>query len=427
VTKVDFKVASNNLNVDEILAPSAAGEGKPAETGPVTTGDEPLSLPVLPDVVVKGTVAAAKITVKKIDVTRLNTRIDVTKAAISMATNAALYTGSITQTLSVKLPSAQAVSFENVFNAEHIEANDFTSRFKTLLPSGPGASPIFARLGGLDGVLSGKMTLKSRFSGNGGTVNQIKKNLVGEILLDIFDGRIAPNRTVQAVFSATSKVGEIMKMAGRPSPFEGSGEIAFRKLHNKITVKDETVTLDDFTFDSKEGDWLVRGTVGFNAVMNMNLSDKLTPPLSGQLLSGQKKASGAAQKGVSAVAGKLGAAGGLVQSAADAGMEAVSIPADKQGRVTMNIGLAGPVDSPQPRWNGFGAPGDKEGPKAQAAKSSPKQQAKQQAQQQVQRKTQEVKAQAAQQVQKAAEPVKQEVNKAADKAKEALKKKKLPF
>ena len=216
---------------------------------------------------------------------------------------------------------------------------------------------------------------------------------------------------LKTVFSGAEKVNEAFKLAGQPSPFGTVGNMEFKKLHNTIRVRNETVSMDDFTFDSKEGNWNIKGTVTFAGALDFNLADKLTPPLSGKLLSGQNKAGNAAKKGVDAISGRLGAAGNLVNAAADKGLEAVSIPKDREGRVTCNLGLVGTVDSPKPRWGGFGAAGDKAGGEAQTAKKeAPKQQ------------VQQVKQQAVQKVQKAAEPVKQQVQQGADKAKQALKK-----
>jgi len=410
--KVELKIVSNNLNLDEILGEPAPETPAPqAEAGPATTGDEPLVLPELPNVAVDGSVIAKKITLKKINITNVNTKLSVRPAAIELGTTASLYTGSITHKFRLDLPSTSKLAFQNTFNAERLEANDFIVHFKDLVKTDGNSSPFMRKIKELDGVLYGKMSMKSNFTSTGGSVNQIKKNLIGEILLDVFDGRLTPNSMLKTVFSGAEKVNEAFKLAGQPSPFGTVGNMEFKKLHNTIRVRNETVSMDDFTFDSKEGNWNIKGTVTFAGALDFNLADKLTPPLSGKLLSGQNKAGNAAKKGVDAISGRLGAAGNLVNAAADKGLEAVSIPKDREGRVTCNLGLVGTVDSPKPRWGGFGAAGDKAGGEAQTAKKeAPKQQ------------VQQVKQQAVQKVQKAAEPVKQQVQQGADKAKQALKK-----
>ncbi|MFH0920245.1 MAG: AsmA family protein [Fibrobacterota bacterium] len=414
--KVELKVVSNNLNLDEILGEPAAESPAQTEAGPATTGDEPLVLPELPNVVVDGTVIAKKITLKKIDVTNVNTKLSVRPTAIDLGTTASLYTGSITHKFRLDLPSTSKLAFQNTFNTERLEANDFITRFKDLVKTDGKSSPFIRKIKEMDGVLYGKMSMKSSFASNGGSVNQIKKNLVGEILLDVFDGRLTPNSMLKTVFSSAEKVNEAFKLTGQSSPFGTVGNMEFKKMHNTIRVKDETVSMDDFTFDSKEGNWNIKGTVTFAGALDFNLADKLTQPLSGQLLSGQEKAGGAAKKGVTALSNKLGAAGAIVNAAADKGFEAVSIPKDREGRVTCNLGLVGSVDSPKPKWNGFGAAGDKAGGEAQTAK---KETPKQQVQQQVQK----VQQQAQQKVEKAAEPVKQQVQQGTQKAKDVLKKK----
>ncbi len=100
------------------------------------------------------------------------------------------------------------------------------------------------------------------------------------------------------------------------------------------------------------GDWKARGSIGFDAVMDMAVSTRLSKQVSGKIL--------ALEGGVKGVAKSL-LAGTQLASAAGFIDNLSLIPHDNEGRISLKFALTGPVDEPKVGSLDFGEVGREKG------------------------------------------------------------------
>jgi hypothetical protein len=181
--------------------------------------------------------------------------------------------------------------------------------------------------------------------------------------------------------------------------------INFRDLGATIRLANGAAIFENLKIMSDVADWDAKGRVGFDALMDMAVSSRLSKEISGRLLAAE-----------SAVKGGLKNALGGTQLAGAAGLldNMSLIPRDGEGRVTLKFGLGGPVAQPKVTGIAFGA-GTAGASEKKAA--TPQQQVREQVKQVVEQKKEEVK----QVVEEKKEEAKQEVKKAEEQVKQKAK------
>jgi hypothetical protein len=358
-TMIDFTVDSPNWNVDSMMKKTEkkatpTDEGQPSDDGAM---DKPIEVAKLPNVIMKGQIKFAKLRASSLDFTNLVATLNYKDGIFDVATKSNLYTGMIEHNAKLDLTQKKGLKLSQSFNLDKLEANDFISHFNDSLTVKPTRMKpkLFDLLKELDNVVYGKLTMKSSFATMGETPNLLKKNLTGKINADIFDGKIMKNMMLGAMQSTGGKANKLLERLGKGSlPFDG-GQIDFKKLTSAIRIENENVVFDTIDALTPRGDWKVDGKLGFDTSINFNVAVKLTKDMSTRLTALQGKTKGAAKKMAGALEGRLGAGlANRVENLAENAVDEGTVDADKDGRVTLNIGLTGLARTPKAVWRGFG-------------------------------------------------------------------------
>jgi hypothetical protein len=121
--------------------------------------------------------------------------------------------------------------------------------------------------------------------------------------------------------------------------------INFRDLATKVRLSSGRALFDDLKIASDVGDWQAKGSVGFDALMDMAVSTKLSKEISNRILAVEGKAKGLAKNALQGT--KFAAAAGILDNIN-------VIPRDNEGRVTLKFGLGGMVANPKIASIAFG-------------------------------------------------------------------------
>ncbi len=121
-------------------------------------------------------------------------------------------------------------------------------------------------------------------------------------------------------------------------------DLRFHDLHAVMHVENEIIHFNSFQILSDIGDWDIKGTVGFNSSLGMDILNKLSKEKS-IVLSVQNAGKNLAR-------GLLKAA--KLSSLASAYVDNAGIPSDKDDRVTLKLYLGGTTSNPSASFKGFG-------------------------------------------------------------------------
>jgi uncharacterized protein involved in outer membrane biogenesis len=392
----EFTFSSPMLNIDEAVMPPPKTQGNEPPVNP----DEPLIGP-LPGIDMKGTINAQKIIYQGFTMSNTVAKFTVMNDVADISFNTGFAGGTIGNALHADLKNVKKVAFNDNLTIKNVEVNDLMQRFGDdyIKP----VTPLNRELRQIDKSLFGRINLQSSLQGSGGTADALTKSIAGTIGATMAEGKIVYPSFQKAMQSSFAQFLKIDKLGG-------SDAINFRNLAATLTLANGNVIVENLSIPSDAGDMLVKGKVGFDAVMNMAVSTKLPKEVSSRLLAVEGTARSAAK----------GAASKLLQGTQFAGAAAgmldnVSrIPRDNEGRVPLKFGLDGPVAGP--RLNGLGFGEGTTGPKSAqpASASTPQQSVKQIAQekkQEVVQQVQEKKAEVQQKVEQEKQVVKDEVKK----------------
>lgn len=326
-----FSVTSPLLDANEML-PKPPAEQARAKPAAAAAGREPLLLPApLPGIDIHGIFTGDRVRYMDFELTGLSAKITSVNDVMSVTFKSRLLGGSIASDMAVDAKNNANLRIKNGLSVDNVEISQFLAAAKGMVP--PGA-PLSAELKKLDKSIFGKAVVKSDMVTSGGTMTGLFDNLNGTVVMKVADGRIANGELLSSISSVVAK---FMKL----------GDIPFKGLTMKAAVRDKKITIEDMTVNSASmGDWKAAGQVGFEGGLGMNLSDKLTKELSRPLLALQSK-------GKDALKGLLGST--PLAQAGSGFLDKAGIPADKDGRVTLLIGLGGLISKPQPGFKGFGA------------------------------------------------------------------------
>lgn len=358
----DFKLTSPLLNFDEFLpvkenssAQASANVENTKDNASEKSGSKssvPLIAP-LPGVDMKGTVTASKIIYQAVEMKNMKMNVSVVNDVANVDINTGFASGVINEKIYADIRNTRSVTIKNNLNLSDIEVNELLLKFGNFLQP---TTALNRELRNVQKNLYGKINLTSDLTMNGGTSEELSKSLKGVINANITNGKISNSLILS-------------RISGMLEKFIKVNDISFRKLKTTLLIEDETVYFDDFNLQSDDaGDWEVKGNVGFDAKLDMNINNRMTKSASEKVLSvqntGKSKLQGLLQ------GTKLGgAASGLLDN--------VGIPSDADGRITLKIALNGTASDPKPSFAGFGEGSkEKSGQPQNDAKASAAKQAK---------------------------------------------------
>jgi hypothetical protein len=290
--------------------------------------------------------------------------------------------GRIEEVVHADLRNTSNISFTNNLKITDIQIAEILDRFGSYIQP---TTPLNRELLQLKNSLSGSINMTSEMKGNGGTSEELTKNLVGTINAKIGDGKIANSLIAK-------------RLGGVIEKFLKLDDITFRDLNAKLNIVNERVSFQQCDIQALEaGEWDVKGDVGFDASLGLTIKNRLSKTVS-------QKALGLQNKGKDALKGLLGG----TQFAGAAGIiDNAGIPSDNEGRITLLLGLEGTASDPKARFIGFGEGSGGQSPAAE--KSSVKQQLQEKAQAVIDSKKEELEAKLAEEKKKAEALVQQKL------------------
>lgn len=335
-TVVSFNMKSPLLDLNEMLGVSSKGGSSKSGTSTSSSsgssssssGDEPISIPKLPNVVFTGNIRVKKLLYKNLPIS--NGAIDLTfkNKQVHFLLNAGLFEGRIKEDIVVNLSNPNRLRIKNSFSCLKVEANDFISNFNDLPQSGDG---LFKRLKSMDNTIYGKMDLTSNVTTSGITSKELKNNLSGTIQAKLYKGRIK-NATI-----LTQMVATLPKLLKKYMP--KLNDISTRKTMNvKMVVKNGKIEISKLSIPARTFALAGYGSISFGSDLNFKLDVALSRRLSRRILRQQKRLQRAAGGLLGKVGGKFGKAlsGKLGKMAGR-----YLIPKDKKGRVVPILGAVG--------------------------------------------------------------------------------------
>ncbi|HUI93228.1 MAG TPA: AsmA family protein [Chitinivibrionales bacterium] len=386
-TTVDFKMNSPYLNADDILAPP-----KPEpKTEPPETGGGSSELPIVPiPADINGLVTAGKIIYHGITMDRLVAKVKVINDVALVDFTTGFAGGTIGTVLNADMRNPKNVVVKNTLTVKSVEVNDLMQQFGGYLKP---VTPLNKELSGINKCLFGRINLQSSITGSGGTTDALMKSLAGNIGTQMANGKIQGAPVQKVIGSSFSSFTKTNKLGN----FDA---INIQNLSAAVRLAGGAAQFDNLKIMSDVADWNAHGKVGFDALMDMAVSSRLNKNLSAVIL-GAEGAVKSGLKGVLSRTSLAGASGLLDQTSI--------IPRDKDGRVTLNFGLGGPVGSPKITGLSFGAGS----PGGTQRVATPQQQVQQRAQQVIQQKKQEVQQAVEQKKQETVKKVEDQIGNAA--------------
>ncbi len=322
----DFALTSPMLNVDEFMPPSkepqkAAENSKPAQ--PV-----PLIAP-LPGVDMTGKISAAKLIYTGIQMDNLQLLLRVINDIADVDIKTGFSKGTIAEQIHADLRNVQDISFTNNLKIHRVEVAELIGKFGNFIQP---TTPLNRELINLEKSLSGSLNLTSSMSGHGGTSDEITRTLNGLIDVNIADGRISNSLIMK-------------RLTGVIEKFTNVDDITFRDLKAKLQIENQRVTFKQCNITAGEmGDWDILGDVGFDASLAMKINTRLSKTISQKALQVQNA-------GKNALKGLLGTNLGAIGNSL---INNTGIPSDREGRITLRLGLGGSATDPKPQFLGFG-------------------------------------------------------------------------
>ncbi len=329
-TRVDFTLTSPDLNVDRILPPPSAEQNAQTEE-PVPSSDNPLVLAApLPGVDVDGEVRCAKATVSGMTVTDFAVDIRHRSDIGAMGVRANAYGGRVRLDVDADVRNHKALKVGVGVDVDGVEANNLLSSLNDRFT---GTTPLMRALRRTDNVLYGRMDLHADFNARGGTTQELQRSLSGTVKGSVKQGRIAACGLVNSFAAVVEKFYKVQ-------------DLSFNSVEGKLVLRNGGLVIDDFRLYSPVGDLGVSGTVGSDGSYDLAVSDRLSKSVSAKLVQAQNKGKDAAK-------GLL--KGTALAGIADQALDKVGIPVDRDGRVTVNLAIAGTVAEPKVAPKGFGA------------------------------------------------------------------------
>jgi AsmA protein len=241
----NFSLNSPLMDLDEIFPTSPEQEGKTEEKSARSDTIIPL-----PDINVTGQISIQKAIFRKIELTDLSAKLEVTDGVLRLENIVTkVYSGSVGGNVACDLKDIEHIPYNIDLTANQIEANDFLSRFTSF-----------------DNHLFGKLNMNASFSGRGNQLPDIQKSLAGNGTVSFADGKLVN-------WEILDKVASFLKI-------DSFKEQQIRTLRNSFRIADSRVWFDDFSAVTKDGDFKLVGSVGLDGLLDYKLNAVLSPELS---------------------------------------------------------------------------------------------------------------------------------------------------
>ena len=338
------------LDLDKMLnlpLPPQARKGTSAAAEP----DLLLPMP-LPGVDLHATLSAKRIVYKGFAMRGVESKIASVNDSADMTFASSFSTGAIDNAVHADFRNQRTFAFSDKFTVKNVELNDLMARFGNLVKP---VTPLNKQLAQLDKGLSGRITVQGALQGAGDTPDRITNSLTGAMTVRMADGKLE-NTPVQK--TAAAALAAFLKS----DKFAGINPITFKELSASVRIASRRAYIDELQIMSDLGDWKARGSIGFDAYMDMAVSTRLSKQASGKILALEGGVKGAAK---SLLAGtQLASAAGLLDNLS-------LIPHDNEGRISLKFALMGPVDEPKVGSLDFGEVGREKGVGSQAVSGTP--------------------------------------------------------
>jgi AsmA protein len=283
-----YDLAFDQLNLNDYLPPATPVENAPVATesaanpnsasssttvSPSTTGDEKIELPVamMRKLDVQGDFRIGSLTAKEYDIKQLLMSLKAHKGIIEI------------KPLSLQMLEGQVSSNVNINEKKTTPAYAFNLDVNQV-QVGPAVNPYLdGMMGDKPLTMKGAVNLKTDVKTSGDSVNQLKKNSKGQIVLDMketevngFDPEYFMRKAV-ADYIDQKGLGLSKTIMGSYKPREVT---VFDKIHSTINIANGKARTDDFIMDSKR---VKVGAKGYADIMQ----DKLDVTSSVQLPRGK--------------------------------------------------------------------------------------------------------------------------------------------
>jgi hypothetical protein len=348
---IEARLTSPFLDIDNMLnlsRPAPAGAGStsaPAAAG--SASPDLLFAPPLPGADLHATVSAKQIVYKGFAMNGVAAKITSADNGAAMKFSSSFSTGTIDNEFHADGGPGKKLSFSDKFTVKNVELNDFFARFGDLVSQ---PTPLGRQLMQLDRGLYGRISLEGALEGAGDTPARMTTGVSGGFALNMKDGRLQ-NTPIQNTAAAA------MRAFLKSDNLEGIDPVYFKELGASVRIADGRAFIDELKIRSDLGDWNARGSVSFDADMDMAVSTRLSKAASAGVLAVEGAAKGAAKNLLAGT--QLAAAAGLLDNVS-------LIPHDNEGRISLTFVLSGPVASPRAGSLAFGEVG-RASPGGQAA------------------------------------------------------------
>ncbi|MBN2188384.1 MAG: AsmA family protein, partial [Chitinispirillaceae bacterium] len=252
-TAMDFTCTSPLLDLDAIMKPPEAAKG-----GGAQTADVPIMAP-LPGIDMKGTIIARKFIYKKYTMNNVLVKVSVVNDIADMDLTTGFAGGSIGNKLHANLKNVNNIVFTNDLQVKTVELNALVGRFGEFIKP---VTALNRELAQINKCLFGQISLQSSLSGSGGTADAIMKSIAGNTAAQMANGKLVKAPVTGAVGSALTRFLKTDKLGSLDN-------MSFRDLATNIRLANGRALFDNLKLASEIGDWSAKGSVGFDALMDM--------------------------------------------------------------------------------------------------------------------------------------------------------------
>lgn len=321
---LQFTMDSPLLNTDEFLPAGeneeqAGTEGSSGAAGVLVAGSmSPVDL--------KGTITNNQLVYKGIELRNVRSKVSLVNNVLDMSVDAGILGGTMSNSTHLDASGAPHLKVHTEMDADRVHVGRMVSTMGSLLPS---ESPLLGHLKNLGAVLDGTGSMKGAFDTKGETADDLTNELTGTMHARLSKGTIQGGAITQTVTGVLGK-------------FIAIDNIEYEQIDGTVRVADGRVMIESMDINSsRTGDWDVGGNVGFDASLDVDIANRLPKGPSNTLAKAQ---SSGRQAGKSLIASVLGES---AANLADQATKEMGIPVDRDGRVTVVVGLGGTVSKPQ--------------------------------------------------------------------------------
>ncbi len=328
---IDCKLTSPLLDLDKLLLVCTSpkpGTGNASSGGAPSASPDLLFAPPLPFADLHATLSAKRIVYKGFVMNDAESKMASVNNVADVKFASAFSTGTVDNAFHADLGKPGSISFADKFAVKNVQLGDFLARFGDLVPQ---TTPLTRQLGQLDKSLYGRIGIQGDLRGAGATPDRIASSLTGGMAIRMADGKLE-NTPFQKTASAA--IGAFLKS----DKLEGINPITFKELNAAVRIANGRAFIDELKILSDLGDWKARGSVGFDAALDLAVATRLSKAMSGKLLAVEGAAKGAAKNLLAGT--QLAGASSLLDNLS-------LIPHDHEGRISLKFALSGPADNPR--------------------------------------------------------------------------------